>query len=178
MFFGAEAEPLKESLNEEDRRKRSRAAVEQASLEIFLKDLGDEEASGAGGEEGARPHGAEDKGKRSAAPPDAVAAAKTKAGRERARRERLNERCAPCRTLACSTLSHQERLQHAVHFHTPGMPFLQTCAKWAHLSGVLHIQVCLSQRIFVMRRVPVLHTVCCNFRCTPCGTIRWGRTAP
>ena len=91
MFFGSEAEPLKESLNEEDRRKRSRAAVEQASLEIFLKDLGEEEASGAGVEEGGRPH-PEEKGKRSTGPADAVAAAKTKAGRERARRERLNER--------------------------------------------------------------------------------------
>jgi hypothetical protein len=37
IFGGEGGEPLKESANEEDRRKRSRAAIEQASLESFLK---------------------------------------------------------------------------------------------------------------------------------------------
>ena len=102
-FFGEEgAEPLKESLNEEDRRKRSRAAIEAASLESFLKDLGDE----AGDAREEEPSRADDKGKRSApgGHADAVAAAKTKAGRERARRERLNERWL--QLSACCMLAH------------------------------------------------------------------------
>lgn len=98
MFF-EEAQP---SLEEEDRRKRSREAIERDSLETFLKDLGREEQQqqGSGGSGGHTPRGlkheqsaqSEEKGKRSSHHVDAVAAAKTKAGRERARRERLNER--------------------------------------------------------------------------------------
>ena len=83
---------------EEDRRKRTREAVERDSLEHFLKDLGREQEQASGGS-GAGHHGettrqqaqSDEKGKRTSNHADA---AKTKAGRERARRERLNERCA------------------------------------------------------------------------------------
>lgn len=147
MFFGSEAEPLKESLNEEDRRKRSRAAVEQASLEIFLKDLGEEEASVAGGDDGGRPH-AEDKGKRSAAPVDAVAAAKTKAGRERARRERLNERWARCLLPLSSVwlISIFLRACFIVCLHTPHVfPF--KCGGWGTpLGSVMECQAFVWER--------------------------------
>ena len=85
---------------EEERRKRSREAIEHDSLEHFLKDLGREQEQASGGS-GAGQHGetnrqqaqSDEKGKRSYASADPSAAARTKAGRERARRERLNERC-------------------------------------------------------------------------------------
>ena len=91
---------LEEAGNEEeDRRKRSREAIERDSLEHFLKDLGrdQEQASGGSGQHGETTRQmaqSDEKGKRSAAHSDPSTAAKTKAGRERARRERLNERCA------------------------------------------------------------------------------------
>ena len=91
---------LEEAGNEEeDRRKRSREAIERDSLEHFLKDLGrdQEQASGGSGQHGETTRQqaqSDEKGKRSAAHTDPSTAAKTKAGRERARRERLNERCA------------------------------------------------------------------------------------
>ena len=91
---------LEEAGNEEeDRRKRSREAVERDSLEHFLKDLGrdQEQASGGSGQHGETTRQqaqSDEKGKRSASHADPSTAAKTKAGRERARRERLNERCA------------------------------------------------------------------------------------
>lgn len=99
MFF----EEPRPSLEEEDRRKRSREAIEQESLESFLAGLGKEEQQqqASGGSGGAHGHAlrqdhtaqSEDRRHRSnVAPVDAVAAARTKAGRERARRERLNER--------------------------------------------------------------------------------------
>ncbi|CAL5223409.1 g5921 [Coccomyxa viridis] len=88
---------LEEAGNEEeDRRKRSREAIERDSLEHFLKDLGrdQEQASGGSGQHGETTRQqaqSDEKGKRSAAHTDPSTAAKTKAGRERARRERLNE---------------------------------------------------------------------------------------
>ena len=91
---------LEEAGNEEeDRRKRSREAIERDSLEHFLKDLGrdQEQTSGGSGQHGETTRQqaqSDEKGKRSAAHMDPSTAAKTKAGRERARRERLNERCA------------------------------------------------------------------------------------
>ena len=98
MFF-EEPQP---SLEEEERRKRSRETIERDSLETFLKDLGREQQQGSGGSGGHTPNGvkhdstaqSEEKGKRSY-PADSSAAARTKAGRERARRERLNDRCVP-----------------------------------------------------------------------------------
>ncbi len=95
MFF-EEPQP---SLDEEERRKRSRETIERESLETFLKDLGREQQQASGGSGGHTPSGvkhdstaqSEEKGKRSY-PADSSAAARTKAGRERARRERLNDR--------------------------------------------------------------------------------------
>ncbi|CAL8471669.1 g11211 [Coccomyxa elongata] len=98
MFF-EEPQP---SLEEEERRKRTREKIERDSLEIFLKDLGREtqqQQQGSGGSGGHTPtavkqdHTAQskDKGKRNHHMSDSSAAARTKAGRERARRERLND---------------------------------------------------------------------------------------
>ncbi|BDA47054.1 probable transcription factor bHLH115 [Coccomyxa sp. Obi] len=97
MFF-EEPQP---SLDEEDRRKRTRETIERDSLETFLKDLGREtqQQQGSGGSGGHTPTAAkhdqtaqsEEKGKRSHHLSDSSAAARTKAGRERARRERLND---------------------------------------------------------------------------------------
>lgn len=103
MFF-EEPQP---SLEEEERRKRTRENIERDSLETFLKDLGREaqqQQEGSGGSGGHTPtavkhdHTAqsEEKGKRHHHLSDSSAAARTKAGRERARRERLNDRYTSC----------------------------------------------------------------------------------
>ena len=89
-LFGLQAE-LRPSVEEEDRRKRSREAIERESLETFLRELG-KEPEDAPSEPQPSSSGDE---KRARQPVDAAAAARAKAGRERARRERLNERYLP-----------------------------------------------------------------------------------
>jgi len=102
-LFGLQAE-LRPSAEEDDRRKRSREAIERESLETFLRELGKEPAEAERGEPQPSSSGDE---KRARQPTDAAAAARAKAGRERARRERLNERCGHLIIMpeACASLA-------------------------------------------------------------------------
>jgi len=95
-------------------RKRKLELAEKESLELFLTQLGSEEAVGASGgladlDVGLKHKGSDEKEAK-------MDTARNKACRERARRERLNDRCSFSRKAVLGLAAHaQQRLQCQAH---------------------------------------------------------------